>query len=340
MRGGMPSPAYASADAFVAVLPAPAGASSRWLALLILALTVTLTGAATGYTASHFRGTPAVQTVRRAVPQAFGRPLTLVRPTAAPGDRLPALVHRPMPISVVVDGQVRQIQTRASNSRQALAQVGIILGPADRVFPSAATPLWSGARVRVVRIERKFAVTRVALPALSVSKKDPTLPRGMVRTDPGRHGVKVQRFLNTLADGKLVSTTYLSQEVVRQSTPTVTRIGTKVLLASRGQFAGKEYMAMVATAYSPYCCRGVDSATAIGMRAGYGVVAVDPRVIPLRSRLYIDGYGYAIAGDTGGAIKGLRIDLGMDTLRAAKQFGRRSVRVYIIEKGKPKKKKA
>jgi 3D (Asp-Asp-Asp) domain-containing protein len=162
----------------------------------------------------------------------------------------------------------------------------------------------------------------------------------MVRTDPGRTGVKVQRFLNTFADGRLVSTTYLSQEVVRQGIPSVTRIGTKVLVASRGQFAGREYMELVATAYSPYCCRGVDSATALGLRAGYGVVAVDPRVIPLRSRLYIEGYGYAIAGDTGGAIKGLRIDLGMDTLRAAKQFGRRAVRVYILEKGKPKKKRA
>ncbi len=339
MRGGMPSPAYASADGSVVVLPASAGASSRWLALLVLAVTVALSGAATGYSASQLRHTPAVQTVRRVVPQVLHRPLTLARPTTPPADRLPVLVQRPMPVTLVVDGQVRQITTTARNSRQALAQAGVTIGPVDRVFPSAGTALWSGARVRVVRIERTFAVTRLPLPVPSVTKKDPTLPRGMVRTDPGRGGVKLQRFLHTFADGKLVSTTYLSQEVVRQSTPSVVRIGTQVLIASRGQFAGHEYMTMVATAYSPWCCRGVDNATAIGMRAGYGVVAVDPRVIPLRSRLYIDGYGYAIAGDTGGAIKGLRIDLGMDTLRAAKQFGRRAVRVYILEKGKPKKKK-
>lgn len=340
MRGGMPSPAYAQADAAVVVLPAPAGGSSRWLALLILTVTVALSGAATGYSASHLRRVPAVQAVRRAVPQVLHRPLTLVRPTVAPADRLPVLVQRPIPLNVAVDGQVRQITTTARTSRQALARMGVTLSSADRVFPSASTPLWSGARVRVVRIERKFTMTRIALPVPSLSKKDPTLPRGMVRVDPSRHGVKVQRFLNTFADGKLVSTTYLSQEVVRQSQPSVTRIGTKIILASRGQFAGHEVMTLVATAYSPYCCKGVDSATAIGLRAGYGVVAVDPRVIPLRSRLYIEGYGYAIAGDTGGAIKGLRIDLGMDTLRAAKQFGRRTVRVYIIEKGKPKKKRS
>jgi 3D (Asp-Asp-Asp) domain-containing protein len=242
-----------------------------------------------------------------------------------------------MPITVAVDGQLRRITTMARTSRQVLAQAGVSLGPADRVFPSPAISLWSGARVRVVRIEREFTTTRIPLPMPAVTRRDPTLPRGMVRTDPGRVGVKVQRFLTTFADGRLVSTTYLSQEVVRHGIPSVTRVGTRVLVASRGQFAGKEYMMLVATAYSPHCCRGVDSATALGLRAGYGVVAVDPRVIPLRSRLYIEGYGYAIAGDTGGAIKGLRIDLGMDTLRAARQFGRRGVRVYILEKGKPKR---
>jgi len=144
--------------------------------------------------------------------------------------------------------------------------------------------------------------------------------------------VKVQRISHTFADGGLVSTIYLGQEVERPSQARVIRTGTRVLVASRGAFAGYEYMTLEATAYAPWHGKGVDGTTAIGLRAGYGVVAVDPRVIPLRSRLFIEGYGYAIAGDTGGAIKGTRIDLGMDTVRAAKQFGRRSVRVYIIKK--------
>ena len=66
---------------------------------------------------------------------------------------------------------------------------------------------------------------------------------------------------------------------------------------------------------------------------------MDRGVIPLRTLLYVEGYGLAWAGDTGGAIKGLRIDLGMDTTRLAKQFGRRPVRIYIIEKAPPKKRK-
>ena len=88
-------------------------------------------------------------------------------------------------------------------------------------------------------------------------------------------------------------------------------------------------LTMVATAYTAQCS-GCDGMTAIGRRAGYGIVAVDPRVIPLGTRLYIPGYGSAIAGDTGGAIVGNRIDLGFNTLRDALMFGRRSVTVYKI----------
>ena len=67
------------------------------------------------------------------------------------------------------------------------------------------------------------------------------------------------------------------------------------------------------------------------MKAGPGVVAVDPRVIPLRTRLYIENYGYAIAGDVGSAIKGNRIDLGFTTVDECMRFGRRKVIVYVLD---------
>lgn len=89
-------------------------------------------------------------------------------------------------------------------------------------------------------------------------------------------------------------------------------------------------MLMVATAYTANCA-GCGGMTAIGRRAGHGIVAVDPRVIPLGTHLYIPGYGLAIAGDTGGSIIGNRIDLGFDTLRDALLFGRRSITVYQLK---------
>ncbi|HLW36967.1 MAG TPA: 3D domain-containing protein [Candidatus Eremiobacteraceae bacterium] len=89
--------------------------------------------------------------------------------------------------------------------------------------------------------------------------------------------------------------------------------------------------AMVATAYTAGSAQGWPTGrTATGAVARYGVVAVDPRVIPLGAHLFIPGYGTAIAADTGGAIVGNRVDLCMDSLQAALNFGRQAVKVYVI----------
>ncbi len=61
------------------------------------------------------------------------------------------------------------------------------------------------------------------------------------------------------------------------------------------------------------------------------VIAVDPSVIPLGSKVWVEGYGYAIAGDTGGAIKGKKIDLHFPTKESAYKFGRKQVKIKIID---------
>ena len=71
--------------------------------------------------------------------------------------------------------------------------------------------------------------------------------------------------------------------------------------------------------------------TATGRKPRVGIVAVDPKVIPLGTRLYVEGYGPAIAGDTGGAIEGHRIDLFMASRGEALRFGRRQIRVRILD---------
>ena len=89
-----------------------------------------------------------------------------------------------------------------------------------------------------------------------------------------------------------------------------------------------ETITFEATAYTWTGCR-----TATGTWPSRGTVAVDPNVIPLGSVLYVEGYGPAVAADTGGDIKGQRIDLYMDSYEEAIQFGRREVQVEVVREG-------
>ena len=103
-----------------------------------------------------------------------------------------------------------------------------------------------------------------------------------------------------------------------------------IVETSYGAINYSNVMSMEATAYLPTDGSGA-GITATGIRATYGVVAVDPRVIPLGSKVYIPGYGVALAADTGGAIKGYKIDLCMESYAECMQFGRRNVTVYVLE---------
>lgn len=107
-----------------------------------------------------------------------------------------------------------------------------------------------------------------------------------------------------------------------------TKIVWKTLETPDGQIRYWKRMRVYATHYDSRC-RGCDEWTAIGMRAGKGVIAVDPKVIKLRSKVYIPGYGIAIAGDTGGAIKGSIIDLGFDDARTA-GWSARFIDIYLL----------
>jgi len=84
-----------------------------------------------------------------------------------------------------------------------------------------------------------------------------------------------------------------------------------------------------ATAYTPLDpgCNGI---TATGTQARYGVLAVDPNVIPYGTRVYIPGYGYAVAEDCGGAIKGNRVDVCYETKQEARNWGVKNVTIYIL----------
>ncbi|MCZ2257928.1 3D domain-containing protein [Sporosarcina sp. G11-34] len=95
----------------------------------------------------------------------------------------------------------------------------------------------------------------------------------------------------------------------------------------------KEFI-VSATAYTAYCngCSGITK-TGINLKKNPGlkVIAVDPKVIKLGTKVHVEGYGYAVAGDIGGAIKGNKIDVFIPTKSAAYQWGRKNVKIKILE---------
>jgi len=88
-----------------------------------------------------------------------------------------------------------------------------------------------------------------------------------------------------------------------------------------------------ASAYTASCasCSGI-TATGINLKKNPNmkVISVDPRVIKLNTKVYVPGYGYAIAGDTGGAIKGNKIDIFMSSKKDALNWGRKTVKIQIL----------
>ena len=122
--------------------------------------------------------------------------------------------------------------------------------------------------------------------------------------------------------------------VIEEPTTKVVKVGTKERpnLIPGTSYQYKKVFSMKATAYSAQEPGNVwGYATAYGIRAQAGVIAVDPKVIPLGTKVYVTGYGFAIAADTGSAIKGNIIDVYIESVKQCNQWGRRNVTVYILQ---------
>lgn len=148
----------------------------------------------------------------------------------------------------------------------------------------------------------------------------------------GKTGERKDKIKTTLYDGKQYDQEIISLENIPAEDKVVAIGRKKIFKTLETKDGNLNYFAklrMYSTSYDKNC-RGCNETTAIGLQAGYGVVAVDPSVIPLRTRLYIPGYGIAIAGDTGGAVKGNVIDLGFDDIRSG-WWSSRYTDVYLIQ---------
>ncbi|HAR40496.1 MAG TPA: peptidoglycan-binding protein [Coprothermobacter sp.] len=178
----------------------------------------------------------------------------------------------------------------------------------------------------VQSVEVTTNVSYVHIPPKVVVQPSNTVARGRSAVlSSGSPTIKQQTWQIKKVDGKIVERKLIKEQIVQQGRDKVVALG-------QGTHRGEaQEILMVATAYSAEE-PGIGTRTAMGTRVRYGVVAVDPKVIPLGTKLYIEGYGYAVAEDVGGAIKGNRIDVYFNTVKECYQWGRRVVKVYVLGK--------
>lgn len=158
------------------------------------------------------------------------------------------------------------------------------------------------------------------------------LGRGRIRKVQNGVDGKAEKLYEViyLAD-EVVERKLVNEKVVVEPVPAVFHMGPSGFQPSRSSFTRARVLDMESTAYTPSAGRANPTfRTATGRRAQYGVVAVDPTVIPLNTLVFVEGYGFAIAADTGGAIKGNKIDVCVPTREEAMRWGRRTVRVHIF----------
>jgi 3D (Asp-Asp-Asp) domain-containing protein len=180
----------------------------------------------------------------------------------------------------------------------------------------------------------KYETETDTLPHETINRDNPEAEYGTDEIiQKGSDGKKTKTIKITYYEGKEFAREVTKTETTEPVNEIVSR-GTKLVWRTLdtpdGQIRYWKKMRVYATHYDQHCL-GCNEWTAIGMRAGKGVIAVDPKVIKMRSSVYIPGYGKAIAGDTGGAIKGNIIDLGFDDARTA-GWSARYVDIYLLDK--------
>jgi 3D (Asp-Asp-Asp) domain-containing protein len=254
-------------------------------------------------------------------------------------------------VNAYLANDVIALQSSASTVGGFLDELSLRLPPDAPVDPSPDAALYDGMSVQMPKTSvTRGEDTRVIPAETKITEAWHYGPSGMEQTDAGQDGLERTSYTiyyyNNHEAGRRERTQVVRRMQPRQMVswhqltsddgPSLQEIiearvkpGTYVDPPRRW----RELRTMEATAYEPgpgSCGPGASGNTSCGYRAGYGVVAVDPSVIPYHTRLYIEGYGFAVAGDTGSAIKGDRIDLGFMTEDECFAWGRKDVKVYVL----------
>ncbi len=265
------------------------------------------------------------------------------------GDTTDITVQKAFEITLDDGGEKKKVWSTSTTVADFLKRENIQMNVDDRLDGNSEELLKPNAIVKVIRVEKVTDVVEESANFAVETRNDPALLKGREKVvQQGEKGKVSRKFEVVKENGKEVSRSLLVENVIKEPKKKIVSVGSKVVVASatsarkravgvgvsrNDSSEGAEFY-VTATAYTAGCngCSGI-TRTGINLRANPNlkVIAVDPSVIPLGSKVWVEGYGYAVAGDTGGAIKGMKIDLHMPTKSDAYKFGRRQVKMKIIK---------
>jgi resuscitation-promoting factor RpfB len=229
-------------------------------------------------------------------------------------------IQRSVPVKIVADGYTLRTRTLAKTVAGVLGQEGVALMGRDQVEPALSDPVHPETEVRVTRVREELIVEFDNIPFKTVSVADPELEIDSIRlVQAGQVGVNKRRYRVVYEDGHEVSRvledSWAEQAPITKTMAYGTKIVVRTLETPDGPIEYWRKMRVYTTSYKPSSAgKPKDHPrygyTRLGIYLRKGIVAVDPTVIPLKTMMYVPGYGIAKAGDTGGGVKGKFVDLG------------------------------
>jgi uncharacterized protein YabE (DUF348 family) len=237
-------------------------------------------------------------------------------------------------------GKEHELWTISMTVADFLNQHDINLNELDRIEPSENKPVTAETdSINITRVEKVTDVVEETVDYAVVKRKDSNLKKGSEKVlDSGKEGKVEKRFEVVLENGKEVSRKLIDSKVITESKDRIVAVGTKEIQRTVSRGAPSNYskeIVVSSTAYTGNCptCdgRGI-TATGFNLFANPDakIIAVDPNVIPMGSKVWVEGYGYATAADKGLAIKGNKIDVFFSSRQQALNWGRRNVVIRVL----------
>lgn len=234
-----------------------------------------------------------------------------------------------MPVIINIDGVPRMVSTEEATVGELMASMDEFIESDYKLENvSETTALCSNMIINVATITENIITKTDAIPFTVEYRETDALDYGVERVvQEGSEGVLETTIKETVSKDEVLSSEVVEEKIVKEP---VTKIIEKGTARNIDGYTYKDAINVRATGYTGFDA-GCNGITASGTVAKKGVIAVDPRVIPLGTKVYVPGYGVAVAEDTGGAIKGNKIDLCYNTKSEAFSWGVRNVTLYVLD---------